>query len=163
MNNLSPKEAMEILNAMKVKIEIPKAAVTQNKRNAALDMAINALNCSEIPNNSDTISRQMAVDALRAMQTYKMFAGDDLLLIDQAGAQTELMMLPSIQPEQQWVPCSERLPEVGKGVLLTTTFPTVIIGWLKSDGKWMIYENDGNSFQDYIIAWMPLPEPYQER
>lgn len=68
---------------------------------------------------------------------------------------------PTIEPEQRWIPCGERLPEVGKGVLLTTTFPTVIIGWLKSDGKWMIYENDGNSFQDYIIAWMPLPEPYQ--
>ena len=64
--------------------------------------------------------------------------------------------------KQRWIPCGERLPEVGKGVLLTTTFPTVIIGWLKSDGKWMIYENDGNSFQDYITAWMPLPEPYQE-
>ena len=64
-------------------------------------------NCSEIPNNSDTISRRQAINALRAMQTYKMFAGDDLLLIDQAGAQTELMMLPSIQPEYpkgRWIP-----------------------------------------------------------
>lgn len=47
----------------------------------------------------DTISRQQAIDALRAMQTYKLFAGDDMLLIDQAGAQTELMLLPSAQPE----------------------------------------------------------------
>lgn len=69
---------------------------------------------------------------------------------------------PSVQPEQRWIPVSERLPEVGKGVLLTTTFPTLVIGWLKSDGKWLIYENDGNSFQDYITAWMPLPEPYRE-
>lgn len=47
----------------------------------------------------DLISRKAAIDALRAMQTYKLFAGDDLLLIDQAGAQTELMMLPPAQPE----------------------------------------------------------------
>lgn len=46
----------------------------------------------------DLISRQAAIDALRAMQTYKLFAGDDMLLIDQAGAQTELMMLPPAQP-----------------------------------------------------------------
>ena len=58
-----------------------------------------AMNCSEIPNNSDLISRQAAIDALRKMQTYKMFSGDDMLLIDQAGAQTELMQLPPIQPE----------------------------------------------------------------
>lgn len=45
----------------------------------------------------DTIYRQAAIGALRAMQTYKMGAGDDMLLIDQAEAQTELMMLPSAQ------------------------------------------------------------------
>ena len=47
----------------------------------------------------DLISRSAAVDALRKMQTYKLFSGDDMLLIDQAGAQTELMLLPSAQPE----------------------------------------------------------------
>lgn len=53
----------------------------------------------------DLIERQAAIDALRAMQTYKLFAGDDMLLIDQAGAQTELMMLPSAQPERKgkWI------------------------------------------------------------
>ena len=48
---------------------------------------------------NDLISRQQATDALRKMQTYKLFSGDDMLLIDQAGAQTELMLLPSAQPE----------------------------------------------------------------
>ena len=48
---------------------------------------------------TDCISRQEATDALRKMQTYKLFSGDDMLLIDQAGAMTELMMLPSAQPE----------------------------------------------------------------
>lgn len=48
---------------------------------------------------NDPIDRQAALDALRKMQTYKLFAGDDMLLIDQAGAQTELMLLPSAQPE----------------------------------------------------------------
>jgi hypothetical protein len=47
----------------------------------------------------DLISRAAAIDALRAMQTYKLFAGDDMLLIDREGAQTELMLLPSAQPE----------------------------------------------------------------
>jgi hypothetical protein len=51
MKNLSPKEAIAILSDMKIDIPVPKAAVTQIKRNTALDMAISALNCSEIPNN----------------------------------------------------------------------------------------------------------------
>lgn len=62
MKNLSPKEAITILEGMRTNIPVPKAAVTQIKRNLALDMAINALNCSEIPNNSDTISRQAAIE-----------------------------------------------------------------------------------------------------
>ena len=48
---------------------------------------------------SELISREQAIDALRKMQTYKLFSGDDMLLIDQAGAQTELMLLPPAQPE----------------------------------------------------------------
>ena len=43
MKKLSQEEAVKVLEGMKVKIEIPKAAVTQWERNTALDMAIEAL------------------------------------------------------------------------------------------------------------------------
>ena len=55
---------------------------------------------------SRLIDADAALEAIRTMQTYKLFAGDDMLLIDQAEAQTELMMLPSAQPERKtghWV------------------------------------------------------------
>ena len=68
---------------------------------------------------TDCISRQQAIDALRKMQTYKLFSGDDMLLIDQAGAQTELMLLPSAQPEivrckdcKHWIPYDWMFSEV---------------------------------------------------
>ena len=98
MKNLSQKEAMEILNGMKVKIEIPKAAVTQNKRNAALDMAINALNCSDIPNNSDTISRQAVIDALLGITAMRN-------TIPLNSAIFNIKKLPSVQPERKgrWI------------------------------------------------------------
>ena len=47
----------------------------------------------------DLISRQAALDAVRSMQTYKLFMGDDMILVDKADVQTELMMLPAMQPE----------------------------------------------------------------
>lgn len=47
---------------------------------------------------SDTIYRHAALDAVRAMQTYKFCEGDDMLLVDRAEVQTELMRLPSAQP-----------------------------------------------------------------
>jgi len=57
---------------------------------------------------TDCISREQAIDALREMQTYKLFAGDDMLLIDQAGAQTELMLLPPAEPKRgRWIYCED--------------------------------------------------------
>lgn len=44
MKRLSLRDAMKILEDMKVKIKIPKAAETQIKRNEALELAIEALN-----------------------------------------------------------------------------------------------------------------------
>ena len=130
--------------------------------------------------NIDTISRQAALEKIKKMQTYKMFAGDDLLLIDQAEAQTELMMLPSAQPEQRWIPCSDRMPEEHEWIG-TKRFGTTI-----SDEVYVTFEApDGQRFADHIsfqngklsasdaermrvwykgakpIAWMPLPEVYK--
>lgn len=51
-------------------ISLPKAAVTQRKRNAAIEIAIDALKYSELPNSSDLISRQAAIDAIEFGITY---------------------------------------------------------------------------------------------
>ena len=46
----------------------------------------------------DLISRQAAIDEIRTMQTYKLFAGDDMLLVDQAEAMTNLMLMRTAEP-----------------------------------------------------------------
>lgn len=57
-----------------------------------------------------------------------------------------------------WIPCSERLPEVGQVVLRTIRdFSWNGEKYFRVDVG--IYNtNDGS-----ILAWMPLPEPYKER
>ena len=54
--------------AMLKRIQEPEAWEPQITQAAfeALDMAIEALDCSESPNSSDTISRQAAIDALQS-------------------------------------------------------------------------------------------------
>lgn len=120
MKNLSPKEAITILEGMRIDIPVPKAAVTQIKRNLALDMAINALNCSEIPNN--------------------------------------------------WIPCSERQPDKGDDYLVTLwddgrTWVEIALWNETFGGRWqaVLYNDVDYSDISNVIAWMPLPEPYQER
>ena len=53
---------------------------------------------------------------------------------------------PTIEPEPQWIPCSERLPKAFEYCL-----------WTTADGKVVYHYCDGQ-FSKYI-AWMPLPEP----
>ena len=58
----------------------------------------------------DLISRQAALEKVRTMQTYKLFMGDDMILVDKAEVQTELMMLPSAQRTGRW-----KVSELPKG------------------------------------------------
>ena len=54
----------------------------------------------------DTISRQAAIDALHMHLMYRMGTDSNKKRLDEW-----INNLPSAQPEQQWIPCSERLPE----------------------------------------------------
>ena len=92
--SLSPEEALAILSDMKIDIPVPKAAVTQRNRNVALDMAISALSCSEIPNSSDTISRQAAIDAIMGEPTDAHYP---------SWYAERLEQLPSAHPSADWI------------------------------------------------------------
>ena len=104
---------------------------------------------------SDTISRQAAIDAV-----YKSSGTGTAL--------KALKALPSAQPEQRWFPCSERLPEVGKDVMVCYDFKghrSVLIGVLYGDEKFHGYDDEyltpeGRKYRK-AVAWMPLPEPWR--
>ena len=65
-----------------------------------------------------------------------------------------------------WIPCSEKLPELRQDVLVTVKYT----GFMGMHGYWiktghMEAENDwcGNCAGGEVIAWQPLPEPYQPK
>ena len=182
--------------------------IADNKE--ATQMAIEALeqaktNCSEIPNNSDTISRQEAIDKfidaleeifsdIRERHVDDSVCGlceYDGAYIGQSGdwcnecpgfdrddcfklsdkirkewTDEIIKALTSVQPEQRWVPCSERQPDVNGWYI--TTISGEICGQDRAfsgmsefaNGKWM--SGDDVDETEMTIAWMPLPEPYQE-
>ena len=51
--------------------------------------------------HGDTVSREDAIEAVRSLQTYKLDERDDMLLVDLADVQTELMMMPPAEPERK--------------------------------------------------------------
>lgn len=62
---------------------------------------------SNASNVLGAISRQAAIDSIRRIKAnYCETADDQILLIDKAMAMTELMILPSVEPERKWIPCS---------------------------------------------------------
>lgn len=56
--------------------------------------------------------------------------------------------------EQRWIPCSERLPEEAGWYIVTMHNGRCNTLWYSTLHGWE-WEMD-------VIAWMPLPEPYQE-
>ncbi len=68
--------------------------------------------------------------------------------------------------EPQWIPCSDRLPEEDKEVLLSVDCegsPYIGIGSYWGDGYWMSsFDDPKRAYHTHtVIAWMPLPEPYK--
>lgn len=61
--------------------------------------------------------------------------------------------------QQRWIPVSERLPELGKKVLCQCQANIYEVLKLTVDG-W--YYNPNHCYMEsFVIAWMPLPEPYK--
>ena len=65
-----------------------------------------------------------------------------------------------------WIPCSEKLPELRQDVLVTVKYT----GFMGMHGYWiqtghMEAENDwwGDCAGGEVIAWQPLPQPYQPK
>ena len=67
-----------------------------------------------------------------------------------------------------WIPCSERLPDIGDTFLVTVMVGTEIKTDVASnfgsyiDGFWDTFNDWIEDEECHVIAWMPLPEPYRE-
>ena len=96
----------------------------------------------------DTISRKAALNAFEKIDCSDGVGISSLKCDAVDDAVTAIKALPSAQ---QWIPCSERLPEKD-GEYLTTTEDGLCDVESYGDGEW---------FYDDVVAWMPLPEPWK--
>ena len=99
----------------------------------------------------DLISRQAAIDAIER-NAYRHTYIDQIVDI--------IKGLLSAQPEQRWIPCSERLPGKGMRAVLLYSNEKISGGVYMGDRVWDVDYND-TDLSVYIIAWMPRPEQYK--
>lgn len=74
--------------------------------------------------------------------------------------------------ENQWTPCSERLPEYEKYVLVTfidkSAIDTKVMcvrrieGFVDCDWYWSDFADEYTWEASEVVAWMPLPNPWKE-
>nr|DAT70264.1 MAG TPA: Protein of unknown function (DUF551) [Caudoviricetes sp.] len=86
------------------------------------------------------------------------------LFHDECGRQTISVdkiidVLKNTEKVGEWIPCSERLPDPDTYVLVTyKDFDDSVIGVDRYDQD----IHDWFCFEEGVIAWQPLPEPYRE-
>lgn len=108
----------------------------------------------------DLIERQAAIDAHYEYCNKHPDAGFPVWSLK------ILEYLPSAQPEQHWIPCSERLPKKNGFYLCATKDCITILEFIEGNPH---YHEEPSFVSDvlgkcnsYVVAWMPLPEPYKE-
>jgi len=97
------------------------------------------------------------------------------LVIANTLIESVLQDISSAQPEPQWIPCSERLPEKNGRYIVTRGLKACNSIWnrvyivnysdlmgLKAEKIWWDGNVGKSDFQrvDDVLAWMPLPESY---
>lgn len=80
-----------------------------------------------------------------------------------------LKTMGQIYVKEEWIPCTERLPEEEQDCIITVVTPdgkrlSDAITFYKDlvrDVKWHYGETERIFANTIVIAWMPLPEPFK--
>lgn len=111
---------------------------------------------------SDLIKRS---DAIRALNREKSDWNCDYNVpID--NCIKRLNKVKSANRPQEWIPCSEKLPNYREVVLISTFWGVRMAerDSVKEDGTddfWYLFLDDATARPMYVYAWMPLPEPWK--
>ena len=147
----------------------------------AIDAIVNCTNCGDEKTLREYVAMHNlenmwsggvleALDAVKDLPSAQPYTAEEIQKMQELeSVQVEKayeLGRESAQPEQRWIPCSEKLPEEGVKVL------ACLKDWKTGEIKTVVsYRIDYNYWHGYgrynekCVAWMPLPalpEPYQK-
>ena len=126
----------------------------------ALDMAIEALSTNA---PIDPINRR---DALEQIAQAECGLHYDDCEADNCSCSYIQRILDIPSAEAEWIPCSERLPDIGNRCLVTLSNNVVAIGTLHNEDNKRWHLEPASMMiayhEDSVTAWMPLPKPYRK-
>lgn len=100
--------------------------------------------------------RLINADALMKMAEKTLYADHPFIRF----MQSQVDNAPTIDATPKWIPCEKELPELKTECLITylswSGNPVIDIDSYDYDG-----EDGWFSHMDKVIAWMPLPDPYE--
>ena len=102
---------------------------------------------------TDLISRQAAIDALNKYVDYNDDGEQEI------NTDCVFHTLEELPSAPQWIPCSERLPEIEHDYLVTILNSFVTIASFQKLEGWSVWDDEAQAWD--ITAWRPLPEPYK--
>jgi hypothetical protein len=117
---------------------------------------------------SDLISRKETIDILYNYKRMLFDGVSDPVIYGVQGAIEVIKTIPCAVSTAEWIPCSERLPRARESVLLAVNHKYgdwVGEGcyWETTDNHtiWKGYRWNATYWDDEIIAWMQLQEPWK--
>ena len=166
-DTISRVAAIEVMRKAKDKSELHRMLVQLPSAQLAQDLTNGC---------TDTISRAAVVDAIEGVDWYHQNDSGEMV----HGANSDehqawykaddiykaIEALPSAQPEQRWIPVTEKCPEIGQIVLCSLKarhyYGRIHVCKYCAADKYYdhpYFDWSHNGFPD-VVAWMPLPEPY---
>ena len=117
---------------------------------------------------TDYIDRQAAIEALGERPVVWDEWTDEYTLGQRKQYDYDKLAIEALPPAEvepvkhgRWIPCSERLPKQGQEVICQCRASIIKVLKLDAGGDW--YQDARHCYmRGFVIAWMPLPEPYKE-
>ena len=106
------------------------------------------------------MQRLIDANALVKFIDYGHLNNPDEKLYSENDIREMIDMMPTIDTKPHWIPCSERLPEVRQWVLCQCRAGIMDVLRLTADGSWYKGYPNTEYMGGFVVAWMPLPEPY---